>query len=210
VPFAELAATEVVLMLLAAALLLLSYPQSAPNAYTDSAAPADKTEIKKEDATTSSALPAAPMPKVAADDATAATGESSSVIAEPFLPGAGIQPAAPPKAAIRGVRYETPREKLAWIGLSAVGHGAAVFDAYSTRRAISGGFGTESNPFLRPFSHSSTLYVATQVSPAVIDFVGHKMMTNRRPWVRKMWWVPQAAGAGVSFSAGVHNMSLVK
>jgi hypothetical protein len=197
-------------MFLAAALLLFSYPQSAPNVFPDSAASTDKTDMKKEDATTSSALPVAPAAKVAADDAVPTTGESSLVSAEPFLPGAPIQPATPPKSAIRGVRYEAPREKLVWIGLSAAGHSAAAFDAYSTRRAISGGFGTESNPMLRPFAHSNALYVATQVNPAVMDFVGHKMMTNRRPWVRKMWWVPQAAGAGFSFAAGMHNMSLVK
>ena len=197
-------------MFLAAALLMFGVPQSVPGASADSATTLVKTEIVKEDAAPSSALPVAPMPKLAADDAVPATGESSSASAEPFLPGAGIQPAVPPKAAIRGVRYEAPKQKLAWIGLSAAGHSAAGFDAYSTRRAISGGYGTESNPLLRPFAHSGALYAATQVSPAVMDFVGHKMMTNRRPWVRKIWWVPQAAGAGFSFAAGMHNMNLVK
>ena len=197
-------------MFVAAALLMFGLPQSVPGASADSATTLVKTEIVKEDAAPSSALPAAPTSKVAAEDVVSAAGESSSVSAEPFLPGPGIQPAVPPKAAIRGVRYEAPKQKLAWIGLSAAGHSAAGFDAYSTRRAISGGYGTESNPLLRPFAHSGTLYVATQVNPAVMDFVGHKMMTNRRPWVRKMWWVPQAAGAGFSFAAGMHNMSLVK
>jgi len=197
-------------MFLAAALLMIGLPQSVPGASVDSAATPVKTEILKEDAAASSALPVAPTPKVAADDAVPAAGESSSVNAEPFLPGAGIKPAVPPKAVIRGMRYETPKQKLAWIGLSAAGHSAAGFDAYSTRRAISGGYGTESNPLLRPFAHSGALYAATQVNPVVMDYVGHKMMTNRRPWVRKMWWVPQAAGAGFSFAAGMHNMSLVK
>jgi len=197
-------------MFLAAALLMFGLPQSVRSASADSAITPVKTEIVKEGAAPSSALPIAPTPKVAADDAVPARGESSSVSADPFLPGAGIQPAAPPKAAIHGVRYEAPKQKLAWIGLSAAGHSAAAFDAYSTRRAISGGYGAESNPLLRPFAHSGALYVATQVNPAVMDFVGHKMMTNRRPWVRKMWWVPQAAGAGFSFAAGLHNMSLVK
>lgn len=202
-------------MFLAAALLAFSLPQSAPGAFagaTDSAVTtsAVTTEIKKEDATSSNALPAAPAPKVTSDDAVPAVGESSSVSAEPFLPGGAIQPATPPKAAIRGPRYEAPKQRIAWIGLSAAGHSAAGFDAYSTRRAISGGYGNESNPLLRPFAHSGALYVATQVSPTVMDFVGHKMMTNRRAWVRKMWWVPQAAGAGFSFAAGMHNMNLVK
>ena len=197
-------------MFLAAALLVFSLPQSAPGALASATDSAVKTEIKKEDVTPSNALPAAPAPKVAADDTAPAGSESSSVSAEPFLPGAAIQPATPPKAALRGPRYEAPKERIAWTGLSAVGHCAAGFDAYSTRRAISGGYGNESNPLLRPFAHSGALYAATQVSPTVMDFVGHKMMTNRRPWVRKMWWVPQAAGAGFSFAAGMYNMSLVK
>ena len=197
-------------MFLAAALLVFGLPQSVPGASAASATTPVKTEIVNEDAAPSSALPVAPTPKVAADDALPATGESSSLSAEPFLPGAAIQPATPPKAAIRGPRYEAPKQRIAWIGLSAAGHSAAAFDAYSTRRAIAGGYGTESNPLLRPFAHSGALYVATQVNPAVMDFVGHKMMTNRRPWVRKMWWLPQAAGAGFSLAAGMHNMSLLK
>jgi|SRR5882672_1014924 len=201
-------------MFLTAALLVFSLPQNTPAMVSDAAnvnvtADAAKVDAVKTDSSNTS-LPAAPAPKIAADDYTIAAGESSSLAAEPIQPAAAIQPAIPPKAAMRGVRYEAPRQKVAWIGLSIVGHGAAGFDAYSTRRAISGGFGTESNPLLRPFAHSNALYVATQFSPALMDFLGHKMMTNRRGWVRKMWWVPQTAGAGISLTAGVHNMSLVK
>jgi len=90
-----------------------------------------------------------------------------------------------------------------------MGHGTAAFDAYSTRQAVSGGFGREANPLLRPFAHSGAIYAATQVSPTLMDFLGHKMMKSRSPLIRKMWWVPQATGAGLSFAAGMHNMSLV-
>lgn len=201
-------------MFLAAALLVFSFPQNAPAMVGDAANVNVATDAAKVDAaktdSSNSSLPAAPAPKIATDDSSIAVGESSSLAAEPMQPAAPIQPAIPPKAAMRGVRYEVPRQKVAWIGLSIVGHGAAGFDAYSTRRAISSGFGTESNPLLRPFAHSNALYVATQVSPALMDFLGHKMMTNRRGWVRKMWWVPQTAGAGISLTAGVHNMSLVR
>ena len=84
-------------MLLAAALLMFGLPQSVPGASADSATTLVKTEIVKEDAAPSSALPAAPTSKVAAEDVVSAAGESSSVSAEPFLPGPGIQPAVPPK-----------------------------------------------------------------------------------------------------------------
>lgn len=202
-------------MFLAAALLAASLPQAMPAVVSDSpSAPAPvvetaKTDTAKSDSSTSSSLPAAPVAKIPADNA-ATNGESSSLSAEAILSGAAIQPANPPKPALRGVRYETPRQKVAWIGLSIMGHGTAAFDAYSTRQAVSGGFGREANPLLRPFAHSGAIYTATQVSPTLMDFLGHKMMKSRSPLIRKMWWVPQATGAGLSFAAGMHNMSIVK
>lgn len=196
-------------MFLAAALLLLGFPQTAPGTtnFDDSFVAA--VDTAKSDSSLSAALPGAPAPKITIDKDASAVGESSSVSADLILPGSAIQPAAPPKAVMRR-RYETPGQKGAWFGLAVVGHGAAGFDAYSTRRAMAGGYGAESNPLLRPFAHSSAIYAATQLSPAFMDYLGHKMMTNRRAWVRKMWWLPQSAGAGISITAGMHNMSLVK
>ncbi|HXE34095.1 MAG TPA: hypothetical protein VN087_09300, partial [Verrucomicrobiae bacterium] len=80
---------------------------------------------------------------------------------------------------------------------------------WSTRRAVSSGYGVESNPFLRPFSHSGAMYAATQVSPLVMDFIGRRMMTSRYPMLRKMWWLPQTAGTGMSVFSGVHNVGVV-
>lgn len=97
-----------------------------------------------------------------------------------------------------------------WYALTFTGHGAAAFDAWSTRRAISGNYGTESNPLLRPFAHSGALYAATQVSPALMDYLGRRMMASQHRWVRKMWWLPQTAGTGMSLAAGVHNVGVVR
>src|SRR5579859_2156597 len=198
------------MFLAAAALLAFSFPQATPASVSESpsvtllALKAAKTDSAKSD---SASLPSAPAPKIAADNA--AAGESSSLSAEPIQPAAGIQPVKPPKYAIHP-RMETPTQRVAWISLSVVGHGTAAFDAYSTRQALACACGTESNPLLRPFAHSNAMYAATQVSPTVMDFLGHKMMKSSSPLVRKMWWVPQAAGAGFSFAAGMHNMSVVK
>jgi len=82
-----------------------------------------------------------------------------------FQPAARFKPANPPKPALRGVRYETPRQKVAWIGLSVLGHGTAAFDAYSTRKAISGGYGTEANPLMRPFAHSNAITPRRRSAP---------------------------------------------
>ena len=120
---------------------------------------------------------------------------------EPFVPG-------PAKPGMRA-SYETARTRRTWYGLIAVSHGAAAFDAWSTRRALSSGYGVEADPFLRPFAHSNALYAATQVSPAVMDYIGHRMMTSDHTVLRRFWWVPQAAGATFSFGAGFHNYRLV-
>jgi len=149
-------------------------------------------------------LPSAPTPKVKTDAQAASSGISASVGAEPV--GPAIQPM---KQAYLRPR-ETRGQRVAWYGLAAAGHGAAAFDAYSTRLAISGNYGTEGNPLLRPFSHSNSLYAATQVSPIVMDYIGKRMMVSQSKWVRRMWWLPQAGGAGFSVFAGMHNLALVK
>jgi hypothetical protein len=146
-------------------------------------------------------LPSAPEPKVKTDVEIAASAEA---IEPGYAPGplAGIKrPVERPS--------ETATQRRLWYALSFTGSGAAAFDAWSTRRAISGGYGTEANPLLRPFSHSNAMYAATQVSPLVMDFIGKRMMISQHKWVRNMWWLPQSAGTSFSLYAGVHNTRLV-
>lgn len=117
-----------------------------------------------------------------------------------------IEPPAPP---MLERPHMSPAQRRTWIGLAIASHSAAAFDAWSTRRAITHGAGEELNPTLKPFAHSGALYVATQVSPALMDYLGRRMMTNRHRWVRRMWWLPQTAGTAVSLTAGIHNTQLV-
>jgi hypothetical protein len=91
----------------------------------------------------------------------------------------------------------------------AVNHGAAAFDAWTTRRAIGGGYGTEGDPLQRPFANSNAIYATTQVVPVLMDYMGHRMIRSEHPTIRKFWWIPQAASAGVSLAAGMHNYRLV-
>ena len=179
-------------MLLSAALLLLWLP-----AATDS--PATAKPVASESSKNSAARSAFPDAPIAKPEVTA---ESSSIAVKPFSNSA-IKPATE-----RPV--PTPRQQKLWYTFMAVGHSAAAFDAYSTRRAVSGNYGTESNPLLRPFAHSNAMYAATQVSPAVMDYVGRRMMTSSHPTLRKFWWVPQVAGAGFSFGTGMHNYALTQ
>jgi len=198
-------------MVLATLLLLCAVPQlddnakvanDTPAAVSDNAKVANDTHAAVSDTaakdstlTASAALPSAPTPKLAAD-------------AEPIQPGSSAQPFQPIRPVITRPR-ETPRQRKLWYALTAAGASGAAFDSWSTRRAISGGFGVESNPFLRPFSHSNALYAATQVSPAFMDFIGKRMMVSEYGLFRKLWWVPQLAGAGFSFGAAAHNVSIV-
>jgi hypothetical protein len=171
--------------------------ENPPAAITISSESADSANVSS----LSEPLPAAPTPKVKTD-----------AEIEP-----GIQPAAAPAAGapIRGLKQaisrpvETRTQRTLWYTLSITGSGAAAFDAWSTRRAISQGYGVEGNPMLRPFSHSNAMYAATQVSPLVMDFIGKRMMTSQHEWMRKLWWVPQSAGTSMSLYAGVHNTRLV-
>ena len=186
-------------MLLSAALLLLWVPKTElpKSVVTDSLvlAKAIASESLK-DSTARPVLPDAPIAK------SEPSVESSSAAIQPFSSSA-LKPAMERP-------LPTPRQQKLWYTFMAVGHSAAAFDAYSTRRAISGNYGTEGNPLLRPFSHSNAIYAATQVSPAVMDYLGRRMMTSSHPTLRRFWWVPQVAGAGFSFSAGMHNYALTQ
>jgi hypothetical protein len=155
------------------------------------------------------ARPDAPIAKnvsAISSNADDASPESSS--SESITPGSQPFSNAAIKPAIHGT-YETARQRKIWYGLVAASSGAAAFDAWTTRRAVSGNYGVEGDPLLRPFAHSNAIYAATQVSPAVMDYLGHRMMTSNHQWMRKLWWVPQVAGTGFSLGAGIHNYRLV-
>jgi hypothetical protein len=149
------------------------------------------------------ALPESPAPKITSEP-DSNSDHASLESSESITPGSQPFSSAPLKPAIQGT-YETARQRKIWYGLVAASSGASAFDAWSTRRAISGGYGVEGDPLLRPFAHSNAIYAATQVSPAIMDYLGHRMMTSRHEWMRRIWWVPQVAGTSFSLGAGLHN-----
>ena len=211
-------------MIFAALVFLTPFPQIVGTPKTGPSKTAVVSSISAKDSSHPE-LPSMPLPKVnsksaetsdATDDSTSAVlaakgalvAPESSPSPQPIAPGsAAIQP-SPLKPVIRHPR-ETHREKTIWYALVITGHSAAALDAWSTRRALSVNDGTEANPFFRPFAHSGMLYAATQVSPLLMDYLGKRMMVSRHPMVRRVWWVPQAVGATVSFTAGVHNIGIV-
>src|SRR6267143_898116 len=208
-------------MLLAAFLLLCPVPQMADTPKAVSDAPAATISKRPTGSSLSSDLPSAPAPKIRADvkeasisnpapllNASSSTAGLILPFAEPILPRLAGAP-APPAKALFFRPYETHPQRELLYALAFTEHGAAAFDAWSTRRAISRNYGTESNPLLRPFAHSGALYVATQISPALMDYLGQHMMVSQHRWFRKMWWLPQTAGTGMSLAAGVRNVGVV-
>jgi len=193
-------------MVFAALLLLCSFPQNGDTQKTVFETPRLIAEGRNTDSSPVSSESLAAKPeRVVAPDAKIKT--DAELAAEPVPAWPAFMPGMPLRAATN--RYsESPKQRKIWYGLLAAGHTAAAFDAWSTRRVLSGNYGTEQNPLLRPFAHSGALYVATQVSPAVMDYLGKRMMTSRNSFVRKMWWLPQSAGTGFSFAAAAHNTSI--
>ncbi|MFZ3216929.1 MAG: hypothetical protein WA192_12805 [Candidatus Acidiferrales bacterium] len=97
--------------------------------------------------------------------------------------------------------------RRSWLALALVQHGAAAFDAYSTRQAVGHG-ASEDNPLLRPFAGSPAIYVATQVAPVLFDLMARHMQRSEYPLVRRLWWMPQTMSAGLSIFSGVHNLNV--
>jgi len=104
-------------------------------------------------------------------------------------------------------RYEQPSRRL-WLTLTIAQHGAATFDAWSTRRVISSGQCQEQNPLLKPFAGNASLYAAIQVGPIVLDYLGRRMMKSQQGWARHAWWLPQAVGTALSVASAAHNLRL--
>jgi hypothetical protein len=202
-------------MLLATLLLLCPFSQTADTANNAANPPVEIATTATPDSKLSESLPSVPQPKVATDHELAAdnsntssdNGDASSAAPDTVVPSTGHFAMSVKPAVTRP--YDTAFQRHLWYGLAAAGSGMAFADAYSTRRAITQANSYEVNPLLRPFSHSGVLYAATQVSPLLMDFLGKRMMMSRSRTLRTFWWLPQAAGTGVSTAAAVHNFRLV-
>jgi hypothetical protein len=113
---------------------------------------------------------------------------------------------SPPEPMTRSAVISVERpSRRAWLALSIMQHGAAAFDAYSTRAAISQG-AVEADPLMRPFAHSPAIYAANQVGPVILDLVARRMQRSNNAFMRRMWWLPQSAAAADFIFCGVHNL----
>lgn len=203
-------------MLLAIAVLLI-HPQLA----TTASFSADKAAIDAPAALPASISAAEPetflLTSTAFLDASAQpVTESTEALPEAPLPLVAVtvptqiaflRASKPMTVSIEQLRAENRRKELMWNGLAIASSGAATFDAWSTRRAITTAGAQELNPLLRPFAGNASLYVAIQVGPALMDFAAKKMMYSRHSWVRHMWWAPQSASFVSSIFCGAHNLA---
>lgn len=139
---------------------------------------------------------------------TTSTGESSSrfdsdSVSNKSSSSRRSSPYRPPPAELAG--RGVPKM---WYILGAAEHGAATFDAWTTRRVITSGAGQEMNPMLRPFANSGAIYAAVQVGPILFDLLAKHMLHSSHRWERKIWWLPQSASAVTSFVAGARNLTI--
>jgi hypothetical protein len=108
---------------------------------------------------------------------------------------------------IEVIRTQNMPSRRSWLLLSLTQHGAAAFDAYSTRRSIATG-ATEEDPLVRPFAHSSGIYAAIQVAPVGLDILSRRMQRSGNRVFRRTWWLPQSTSVAVSLFSGFHNLNV--
>jgi hypothetical protein len=118
-----------------------------------------------------------------------------------------ISAAKPMTVSVEELQAEYHRKLMMWRGLVIASSGAATFDAWSTRRALTKYGAQELDPMLKPFAGNASLYAAVQVAPALMDYIGRKMMYSRHSWMRRTWWVPQSASFVSSMFCGAHNVA---
>jgi hypothetical protein len=197
-------------MVLAVAVLLLQFhavPATVASAGTIPAAPAPEYVTLNTD-TSSSRMNVASVKLVSADSKVAtmrpisnSDAQSGQTLSTIHLPDPNLSNENRIERAV-----ETP-SKRQWMALAFVEHGAAGFDAYSTRIAVGHG-AVEEDPLMRPFAHSPAIYASTQVGPVLFDLLARHMQRSEYPLIRKVWWMPQTLSAGISIFSGVHNLNV--
>jgi hypothetical protein len=155
-----------------------------------------------------SAIPDSEVQPVAESNVNALPDAPAPAVEAPAAPAMILaKPSKPMKVSIAELLAESRHNQRIWRGLVIASSGAATFDAWSTRHAITTQGAQELNPMLKPFAGNASLYAAIQVGPILMDYVGAKMMYSRHPWVRRMWWAPQTASFVSSLFCGAHNLS---
>lgn len=150
--------------------------------------------------------------RMAPSSAVASLNVSSSSHAASAPALMNVSTSVPPQTAILKSTTSTTREKPSvkqqriWWALTAAQHGAATFDAWSTRQSLESGNGYERNPLLKPFAGSPAIYPVIQVMPVGLDFLSKRMMQSRHGFLRKTWWLPQTIATAGFVWSGANNL----
>src|SRR2546427_4619309 len=151
-------------MILEALLLIVSIPQMDDAAKAVSDTPAVAANSTTKDSSSTSELPAMPTPKA---DAAA------------ILPAAPAQPFLPVKPVYTRPR-ETHRQRVIWYSLAVAGHSGAAFDAWSTKRAVTGGDSAENKPILAPGVEANGIFTAGGGGPTITGIFRKKMKVTQK------------------------------
>jgi hypothetical protein len=184
----------------------------APVSVTPPASPASASNLPFEDNGTTASVSYVPgqISPVPLANVSSTSSTSGADPAEPSAPASYTR--APNMTSlmvsVAELRTEAWRKRKIWYGLALAGHSAAGFDAWTTNHEMGMGQARELDPLMKPFAGNPSIYFATQVGPAILDYVGKRMMYSRHSWVRNVWWLPQALGTAGSLFSGVHNLTL--
>ncbi|MGA8220871.1 MAG: hypothetical protein WB780_04395, partial [Candidatus Acidiferrales bacterium] len=141
----------------------------APTSAAAPSSPAPPALAAGNDRPTSMNAPLAPVPVNLAPEATteAFNTDAMNTPAQTSLSTIRV-PELPMEKSVHFDAESLPSRKK-WLALSLVEHGAAAFDAYATRDAVSHG-AREEDPFLRPVANSDSIYAVSQICPVLLDF----------------------------------------
>lgn len=203
-------------MILAVAVLLV-HPQLVATVSASAEKPrlGSPTTVSESSIVVAAEIPL-PLAPVSLEAAALPAPESSEELPEaplpltpppPPIPITYVRPNTPYTVSVTQLRAEYHRRELMWRGLAVAASGAATFDAWTTRRAITKYGAQELDPLLKPFAGNASLYAAVQVGPLVMDYVSRKMLYSRHSWMRRTWWVPQSLSFASSIFCGSHNLS---
>jgi hypothetical protein len=138
--------------------------------------------------------------------------EPRGALAPPAAGRAKPAPSPNPRPLSHPKRYGLALgQKRVWLFLALAQHGAAFFDARTTRDTMGHDavrqYG-ELDPLLRPFAHSAALYPVMQIGPAGLDWLALRLSGSHRRWLRRIWWLPQTAAVAGFVWSGAHNLRL--
>jgi hypothetical protein len=202
-------------LLLISSLTVSALAQELPN--SDYSAVSNFTAADM-DSTSREPVDAVPLESraITSDNLTSAAGVSSSATLPRLAGDLSTFPASnamllePVIATSTAKLTERPslKQQRVWWALTAAQHGAATFDAWSTRKSLESGNGYERNPLLRPFAGSPAIYPVIQALPLGLDYLSKRMMQSRHGIFRKTWWVPQTIATAGFVWSGAHNLSI--